>query len=88
MVFLFWLVLVLPLWVALVGLGVEVMQMKLFGNCFLTKLVHSRGYMQGMSYWEYVPFTLGEKIYKQTRVVIYNSIELMLVIIFIIGLLI
>jgi len=78
-VLLFWVAAVPPLWVAVVGLIIEQLQIKLLGNCILTKLAHIKGYMIGMSYWEYVPYMLGIKDYKTAKKIIDYSIKVGLV---------
>jgi hypothetical protein len=75
---LFWVAIVPPIWVALGLIVLEQAQIKLFGNCFLTRLAHSRGIMVGMSYWEYIPYMFGVKNYKQAKVAIDGSIKLAL----------
>ncbi len=78
-VLLFWLVVVPPLWVSLLVIVVEVGQMKLLGNCFLTVLAHKRGYMKGLSYWQYVPKLLGIKNYQWANQIISRTLELTIV---------
>lgn len=60
-----WLAVVPPLWVSIVAMVVEKLQMDLLGHCFLTNFAHQRGVMRGMTYWEFVTNKLGFKNYKR-----------------------
>ncbi len=74
-----WVAIFLPLWIAIPILIVEYLQMKMLGNCFLTVFAHKRGYMQGMSYWQYIPHLLGVKNYQAANKIISHTIEYTLV---------
>ena len=76
---LYWLVIVPPLWISILGIVIEYYQIKLLGNCFLTIFAHKRGYMKGMSYWEYAPFMLRIKNYHRAKEIIDWTIKLTLV---------
>lgn len=76
---LFWVVSIPPLWVALVLIVIEQLQIMILGNCFLTKLAHKRGFMIGMSYWEYIPYMFGVKDYKKAQKYIDLFIKMALI---------
>lgn len=78
-VILYWIVLFLPVWISVTLIIIEVLQMKYFGNCFLTVIAHKRGYMQGLSYWQYVPKLIGIKDYKKADAIISGFIKITLV---------
>ncbi len=78
-VLLFWVVIVPPFWLALLLFVGEYLQMKMLGNCFLTVWAHKRGYMKGLSYWEYFFKVLGLKDYVTAKKVIDYSIKFALV---------
>lgn len=80
-------VLYLPIWLAIVLMVLEIAQMKYFGHCFLTVLAHKRGFMKGMTYWQYIPYLLGVKNYKQVDRFISSVIKLVLLGILVIRLL-
>ncbi len=73
-VLLFGVVLFVPVWLAVILMVVEIWQMKKLGNCFLTVFAHKRGYMRGMSYWQYVPHLLGVKNYEKANRIISAAI--------------
>lgn len=76
---LLWLMIVPPLAVSVVIIILEVAQMKYFGYCFLTAFAHKRGYMRGMTYWEYVAYLFGAKNPKRADKTISLVIELAIV---------
>lgn len=78
-VLLFWVVTVPPLWVALILIVIEQLQIMVLGNCFLTKFAHKRGFMIGMSYWEYIPYMFGVKDYKKAQRIIDLAIKIALI---------
>jgi len=78
-VLLFWVVSVPPLWVALILIVIEQLQIMILGNCFLTKFAHKRGFMIGMSYWEYIPYMFGVKDYKKAQKFIDMAIKVALI---------
>jgi hypothetical protein len=75
----FWMVIVPPLWLSIILLLAEYLQIRALGNCFLTVFAHKRGYMQGMSYWEYFFYIFGVKRYKEAKVIVDNMIKVGLV---------
>jgi hypothetical protein len=76
---LFWVVSVPPLWVAFILIVIEQLQIMAFGNCILTRFAHKRGYMIGMSYWEYIPYMLGVKDYKKAQKGIDRALKIALI---------
>lgn len=83
---LFWLAIVPPVYWAIGFLILEIVQMKVLGNCFLTVMAHKRGYMRGKTYWQYVPYVMGVKNWKKADKIISAFITFMLVAILVVRL--
>lgn len=72
----YWFVIVPPIWVSVLALVIEVVQMKLLGRCVLTRIAHRRNIMVGMTYWQYIASVFGVKHHKQAGFLIDTAIKL------------
>ncbi len=74
---------IMPLWIAVLLLVFEIAQLVYFKGCFLTKIANKRGYMLGMTFWEYIPYVLGIDDYKRANSYINFAIRMIILVTFV-----
>ncbi len=82
----YWLVVVPPVWISIVAIIIEKLQMTLLGHCFLTNIAHKRGVMVGMTYWEFVAYKCKVKHHKVAGRRIDNFIKVTIILVLVIRL--
>ena len=75
----YWLVVVPPVWLSVVAIIVEKLQMTLLGHCFLTNIAHQRGVMVGMTYWEFIAYKCKIKHHKRAGRLIDTFIKITII---------
>ena len=73
------LLIVLPIFWAFILVELWILQFLTIKHCFLTRFAHYRGVMVGMNYWEYVPYILGIKDFRNAGKTINLILEMLIV---------